>query len=220
MKKASRLFSLLALTLTVFLATGAYAQILEPVKWSYEQKKISEDVVELHFKADIDPGWHLYSQDIPEGGPIPTSFNFDDSDKYKLIGETSEPSATEEYDDNFEMVLKFFDESATFKQKIKVLSEEDFKATGELEFMCCDDKQCLPPDYRKFSFDIKGVAGASQQVTEENTTEDSEAETGQPAEEKAAKADLLAKGDTSNTNEDTTTAAETTKEDEITKKDT
>ncbi len=160
MKRNIRILPFIMLML---LSSAVYSQILEPVTWSFDTKKISDDVVELQLKATMDKGWHLYSQDVPKGGPIATTFNFDKSDNYRLIGDTKEPTPIEEYDKNFEMVLKFFDNSVTFRQRIKVTSEDDFTIEGELEYMCCDDKSCLPPDYVDFSFDIKGVEGAQPQ---------------------------------------------------------
>ncbi len=162
----------------MLLSSGLYSQILEPVTWSFDTKKVSDDVVELQLKATMDKGWHLYSQDVPKGGPIATSFNFDESANYSLIGDTKEPKAIEEYDKNFEMVLKYFDNSVTFRQRIKVTSEEDFTIEGELEYMCCNDESCLPPDYVDFSFDIEGVEGTQPQETQTP-------ESGQQTEEKA-----------------------------------
>lgn len=165
MNKAIRIFSIVSIIALMLSASSALGQILNPVKWSYDQKQISEEIVELQFKATIDPGWHLYSQDIPEGGPIPTSFKFEESNNFELIGKTTEPEPIEEFDKNFDMVLKFFGKSATFKQRIKVTTSEDFELNGELEFMCCDDTRCLPPDFETFSFNIKGAAGAGQPKT-------------------------------------------------------
>ena len=78
-------FALLGLTI------GLQAQILEPVKWSFDQKKISGNEFELIFKAEIDPTWHLYSQDIPMAPPA-TIFTFVEGSGYEFVGSVTEES--------------------------------------------------------------------------------------------------------------------------------
>jgi len=137
-----------------FVTTTVHTQILEPVKWRFSTEQLSDTEFELIFTADIDNKWHLYSQDIPMSPPA-TNFNFDASDGYELIGKTSEESeVVEEYDPNFEMVLKFFTFEAVFKQRVKVLSQSPVNLTGYLEFMCCDDTKCLPPTDVDFEFNL------------------------------------------------------------------
>lgn len=146
-----RIFLLLA---ALMIAFGLKSQILEPVKWSFSQNKISDNEFELVFKASIEPRWHLYSQDIPMSPPA-TTFTFKTSDEYKLIGKVAEESdVIEEYDPNFEMTLKFFANSAVFKQKVKVLVNHPVTVKGSLDFMSCDDTKCLPPADVDFSFDL------------------------------------------------------------------
>lgn len=144
-----------ALFLLAFNLT-ALSQILTPVKWSFSTRQINAGEVELILKATIDKTWHLYSQDIKPNGPVPTTFTFEPSKNYNLVGKVTEPKAIEEVDPNFDMVLKYFADEAIFKQKIRVLTDKDFKIKGFLEFMCCDDKQCLPPTEVDFEFSIKG----------------------------------------------------------------
>jgi len=129
------------------------AQILEPVKWTFSQNKISDDEVELVFTAKIDPTWHLYSQDIPMTPPA-TSFMFNENPDVEFLGGVIEESKViEEFDPNFDMVLKFFANEAIFKQKVKVLKQTT--VTGSLEYMCCDDTKCLPPTEVEYSFKLK-----------------------------------------------------------------
>jgi len=131
-----------------------YSQILDNiVKWEFSQKQISETEVELQFKAEIEENWHLYSQDIPETPPA-TTFTF------IINGDTSikkikEPNAIEEYDSNFEMALKYFVDEAIFKHTIDLSEVDNIKIDGYVDFMVCDDKQCLPPDYEEFNFTLK-----------------------------------------------------------------
>ncbi len=159
-KLISSLFSLF------FFASITCGQILDPVKWSYSTKRLSDDKAELIFKATIEPTWHLYSQDIPDGGPIPTEFIFVKSDAWEAMGPVEERGhLEEEYDPNFMMDLKYYSLEVDFVQTIRILSTEDFEVTGELTFMTCDPIQCLPPEYVDFHFDVDGktasVAGGS-----------------------------------------------------------
>lgn len=161
MKKA-----LLLLTLFSMLTTSNFAQILEPVKWTFKVEQTKPDEATLLMIARADKGWHVYSQDIPPGGPLPTAFTFTKSSAYKLEGKVQEPKAIEENDPNFNMVLKFFADKAVFKQKIKILSQKDFVVKGVLNFMCCDDKQCLPPTDVEFEFNVKGNPNATAATVE------------------------------------------------------
>ena len=98
------------------------AQVITPVKWSFDQKPSGANEIELLFKASIDPGWHLYSINLPKGGPIETTFNFDvDSSKVQLIGGiTAQSVPIKEHDKIFNMDLEYFSKEAVFVQKIKV----------------------------------------------------------------------------------------------------
>lgn len=144
------------LLLVLFLPISSISQILDPVKWSFKTEQKTPGEATLFFIATADKGWHVYSQDIPAGGPIPTTFSFDKSKDFERVGKVTEPKAIEENDPNFDMVLKFFADKAVFKQKIKVLSQKDFTVKGVVNFMCCDDKQCLPPNDVEFSLAVKG----------------------------------------------------------------
>ena len=114
-----------------------HAQILHPVKWNFSVEQKDNEAT-LLLKATIDKQWHLYSQDIADGGPIPTSFKFTPSANYELAGKVTEPKAEEVKDPNFDMVLKFFETSVTFKQKIKLKTDKSFSVKGSLEFMVCN----------------------------------------------------------------------------------
>lgn len=149
-----RYFLLLFIALSTFFAK---AQVLEPVKWSTEVEKLSEDEYLVTFNATIDPGWHMYSQEIAEDGPIPTAFEFlNTENKIELLGGTSEPEVESIYDEVFEMNIRYFSNSASFSQKIKVLDPEVNLLTAQVTFMVCDDKQCLPPDTVDLPFTLDG----------------------------------------------------------------
>ncbi|HEX8377321.1 MAG TPA: cytochrome c biogenesis protein CcdA [Pedobacter sp.] len=138
-----------------FLICGfaSFAQIENPVKWSYSAKAINDTQVELNIQADIQPGWHVYSQFIAEGGPIPTSFKFEKSKDYVLAGKVTEsPKATSSFDKNFNMQIAWHEKQVIFKQLIKPNANTTVK--GIVEFMVCNDQKCLPPEEVEFSIPI------------------------------------------------------------------
>lgn len=136
------------------LATFSFAQVLTPVHWSWKAETISANEYKLVFTAQIDKGWHTYGMYIQDGGPVKTSFNFDKNSNIELIGKMTEagPKVHEGIDDVFGVSVKSFEEKAVFEQRIKVKKNTSLK--GSLEFMVCDDKSCLPPDQKNFSFDL------------------------------------------------------------------
>ncbi|MBA6152907.1 protein-disulfide reductase DsbD family protein [Gelidibacter maritimus] len=153
--------------------TTAKAQVLDPVKWSTSVEKISDTEYDLISTATIDRGWHLYSQEVPEDGPIPTTFMYDTGKDVELIGNTTEEEGRTVNDPVFNMRIKYFDDSAEFRQRINILNKELSIVKGEVEFMVCDDMRCLPPAYIDLDFDLtkaKGFTGTDSVVSEEEST--------------------------------------------------
>jgi thiol:disulfide interchange protein len=142
-----------------------FGQLLKPVKWSFDQKPVGKGEIELIFKASIQKGWHLYSTNLPEGGPIKTTFTFTgDSAKYHTEGEiTPKTAPTKEHDKIFNMDLEFFSNEAIFVQKIKVLSNQSFDLKGTIEYQSCDDETCTLDDH-DFSFKIAGADLTSSSI--------------------------------------------------------
>ncbi|MHA7944627.1 protein-disulfide reductase DsbD domain-containing protein [Formosa sp. 3Alg 14/1] len=138
-----------------FLVGGmSQAQILDPVKWSTSVNKISETEYELIAIADIEKEWHLYSQRVPEDGPIPTSFVYAGNGNYLKKGNTLEGKGHVIQDPVFEMEIKYFENKAEFRQRIKLKGKVPFKIEAIVEFMVCDDSRCLPPTEKELVFDI------------------------------------------------------------------
>ena len=129
--------------------------ILEPVKWAYSVENVNDNEATLVIKATIEKGWHVYSQYIKEGGPIPTSFKFTPSKDYKLIGQVVElPKAKSGNDKNFDnMLISWHENTAFFRQKIQ-LNRPKTIVEGVLEFMVCNDRQCLPPTEVSFKIPV------------------------------------------------------------------
>ncbi|GAP68622.1 thiol:disulfide interchange protein [Bacteroidales bacterium 6E] len=148
----------LLIVLTVLLSFGLKAQVIEPIKWSFEHKQNGNEV-ELIFTATMEPGWHLYDTYLPEGGPIPTEFVFNDTTLFEKVGELQKtPEPIEKFDNIFQLNLRFFSDKAVFTQKIRLLTDNAVDITGHVLFMGCDDEMCLPPNEAEFSFSMKGKA--------------------------------------------------------------
>lgn len=144
------------LILLTFLAAGSSAQILKPVKWEVTSQKVSEGIYDITCKATIDDNWHLYDTQLPEGGPVPTTFNVDtdESSGIELAGAfqaTTRPLV--EHSTTFDMDLKYFITSATFTQRVKVTQPKG-KLVGYIEFMACSGGQCIPPAEADFEFEL------------------------------------------------------------------
>lgn len=145
----------LALLLAVSLfGTGLFAQILQPVKWSYAAKKVSKTEAVLLIKATIDNGWHIYSTRQKEGGPVKTTIDFTPSKDYALNGALAEPKPVTKMEQVFKMNVMYFEKAVVFQQKIK-LKKDQTNIKGKVEYMVCNDKQCLPPEDIDFSIPVK-----------------------------------------------------------------
>lgn len=142
------------LILFSLLSFSAFAQIVNPVRWNWKAEKVGKNEYTLIFTADIEAGWHTYSQYQGDEGAVPTTFTFQKNDNVVLIGKTTEtsPKIHEGMDDVFGVFQKSFSEKAIYTQKVKVSGSTTFK--GAVEYMVCDDKTCLPPNSVDFSFDL------------------------------------------------------------------
>lgn len=158
----------------LFITFSVSAQIFEPVKWQTSVEKISDTEYYLISTATIDKGWHLYSQDVPDDGPIPTSFTYDDQGgKIKIVGNTLEEEGHTIDDPIFKMKIKYFENKASFKQKIEI-EEGVTSIDGFVEFMVCDDTKCLPPTEVDLNFNLaKTAITASDDTSQVNSKETS-----------------------------------------------
>jgi hypothetical protein len=136
-----------------FLSSYALMAQQSPVKWSFELKSKNMESAEFTAKADISKGWNIYSVYMDDGGPVPTSFAFEEIIKGSLIGQIVEKSEKiSAYDELFEMKVIKYKNYAEFSQII-AKSESTIKLKGNVLFMCCDSQRCLPPS--KIPFDLK-----------------------------------------------------------------
>ena len=131
---------LLILTAILTMMVGAAnSQVLKPVKWQITFKKVSEGVYDIICKATIESGWHLYDTKLPENGPQPTVFimDEDESSDIELVGEfKATTEAKVEKSEAFNMELKYFEETVTFVQRVK-LKKDTGKLVGTVEYMAC-----------------------------------------------------------------------------------
>lgn len=160
----------LLLLVLVFQLSSVFGQ-KQYVSWSFSQKNISADEIELSFKAKIEPTWHLYSQIETPDGPLPTYFEFEKSKDFKLIGKVIEPKPIEHAEPVFDnLVVRFFENTAVFKQKIKVLTNKPFTVKGFIDGMACNESQCQkfsPPVDFSFKLEVPDLVAG---VTETSTT--------------------------------------------------
>lgn len=166
----------LYLLLTIVSLSTVQSQILDPVKWSTSVKKISETEYDLISKATIEGGWHLYSQVVPEGGPLPTVFTFEENNAYKTIGKVKEGKGVTELDPVFDMIITFFSNTATFTQRVQLTENKGTTVKGEVEFMVCDDTRCLPPNYVDLIFKIPDPKKDSDSAIAVVDTDDSKSD--------------------------------------------
>ena len=185
MKKLLSIIGLLLATLSL------QAQIFDPVSFKTEFNKVSDDVAEIVFTAKIDPGWHIYSTDLGDGGPISASFNIDKITGAHVDGKLL-PVGNEQavYDKLFGMDVRYFEKEAKFVQRIR-LEGGTYRIEGYLEYAACNDQNCLPPSEESFMFtgtaDIAAAEGeATEDEAEDEEKEESSAENEETTESSVA----------------------------------
>ena len=138
------------------ISIAASAQSNKEVKWTYSAKKIADKTYEVHIIASINGNYHMYAQNAGDG-PISTSFTFTKNPLLALDGKPKEVGKMKKiYEDAFKSEVKFYEKSVEFVQKLKVKGAVKTKLAGKVEFMVCNDKQCLPPAEVDFSVNIGG----------------------------------------------------------------
>lgn len=155
------------------------AQILKPVKWSFDIEKVKDKEYDLKFTATIDKGWTVYSQYTADDGPVPTTINFDAMEGIQLVGKAKESGHKKQGMDPFfgVEVIKFLDdEPFVISQRIKVLDASK-PIIGYVDYMACDHEKCLPPTAEDFEFSIPpdgaspvstvNISSAGQDITAE-----------------------------------------------------
>ena len=145
-------------------AVVVQAQIQDPVKFNSELKILAADEAEVVFTAAIDKGWHVYSTDLGDGGPISATFNVEKISGAEVVGKLK-PMGKEisTFDKLFEMKVRYFENTAQFVQKLK-LTGGAYQLEGYLEYGACNDENCLPPTQVPFQFFGKAEGAAKEAV--------------------------------------------------------
>jgi DsbC/DsbD-like thiol-disulfide interchange protein len=145
------------LSLFVLLSATVVSAQLNPITWSFSATKIGDKTYELHMKATIQNGWHLYSQTQPEDAiAIPTNFTFNSNPLVKLDGKIKEVGKMEKFsDEKLGISANQYSHTVDFVQVVKLKVNTKTALTGSVEYQTCDDKKCLPPKTVNFTAPIQ-----------------------------------------------------------------
>jgi len=122
------------------------AQSSKQVNWSYTAKKIADKTYEVHMTAAIGGDFHLYAQDAGGDGPIPTSFTFTKSPLLALDGKVKENGKlVKKFESAWNHDVKYYEKTVDFVQVVQLKSNVKTNLAGKVEFMVCNDHECLPP---------------------------------------------------------------------------
>ena len=156
-----RLFSMVVLLITTT------AAMVAQINFNVSYKRVSPTELDVVFTGTADAGWHIYSTNIPDGGPNPAEFGVDKLEGAELVGSLQPGAgAKTEYDAMFEMDITFFENNCTFTQRLK-LTAENYAVKGYLNYSACNDQNCLPPT--NVEFDLKGADGPKAAAVKETT---------------------------------------------------
>lgn len=143
---------LFALILMMFIGV---VNAQQKITWTYSAKSLGNNKYEVHIIANPPPGWHVYSQLTPDGGPVPTSFKFNKNALISIHGKVAEKGKVITYfDKNFKVDVKYFEGKADFVQIVTVKGKIKTNISGEVESMICNDRTCMPPTTEKFNISL------------------------------------------------------------------
>jgi thiol:disulfide interchange protein DsbD len=147
-------FLVLLLTMAGFFTASAQPN---PVSWAFSSKKIGDKTYEVHLTANIEAGWHLYSQAQPDDAvALPTDFKLNSNPLLSLEGKIKEVGKMEKFHDaKLEVSAHQYSNKVDFVQVVKLKANAKTTLTGNVVFQTCDDKKCLQPKTVNFSVPIK-----------------------------------------------------------------
>ena len=158
----------LSLVMLTAIVIGTSAQT-SPVSFSTKEKRTANDEIEISFTAAIENGWHVFSTNLPSGGPIPTTLTIEQCDGAQAIGSLhSKGQEKEEYSDVFGMKLRFFERTATFSQRFRITGSS-YRIKGYLRYASCNATMCMPP--RNVEFEAKGEGQKQAKATSPTSKE-------------------------------------------------
>ncbi|MFL5739768.1 MAG: protein-disulfide reductase DsbD domain-containing protein [Flavisolibacter sp.] len=133
-----------------------FSQVKNPVKWSFASKKMDQNTWEIRLTATIDASWHMYSQTTPDGGPSATVISFTKNPLIALDGPAKEEGKLEQkHEELFGVDVKQFSNKVVFVQTIKLKAKAKTAISGTIEYMTCNNRECLPPTSQTFSIAIQ-----------------------------------------------------------------
>lgn len=145
----------LTIIAAIILFSCLHAQVQDPVKWNYSAIKKSDKEYTITISATLAPDWHIYSMTTPDGGPVATTFNFKRNPLITISGKTIETGNPKTiHDDIFGVDVKYYAETVTFVQPIKLKSTVKTNLSGTVKYMVCNDKMCLPPKTVPFNIQL------------------------------------------------------------------
>lgn len=147
----------LLLTLLLFAGFISMAQSNKMVQWKYEVKKIGDKTYEVHMTANINGNFHMYAQKVGVEGPLPTTFSFTKNPLITLQGDVKEVGKLiKKHETVWEGNVNYYEKSVDFVQVVKLKANVKTNLAGKVEFMVCDEKQCLPPGDVEIKVNIGG----------------------------------------------------------------
>jgi thiol:disulfide interchange protein DsbD len=132
-----------------------FAQVQNPVSWSFSAKESADNSYEVHLTATIERGWHIYSQTTPDGGPVPTAITFSKNPLLTLSGDPKKWEIRRAQRALFGVNVKQYSNNVDFVQTVKIKGNAKTAVKGSVEFMVCNNKECLPPKTIEFSVSLK-----------------------------------------------------------------
>jgi len=143
--------------LAILMISIALAQSSKQVQWVYSAKRIADKIYEVHMMATINGDYHLYSQDVGGEGPVATSFSFVKSPLLILDGRVKESGKLiKKFETAWNHDVRYYEKSVEFVQVVKLKSNIKTDLSGKVEFMVCNDKQCLPPAEVEIKVNVGG----------------------------------------------------------------
>ncbi len=152
-----RIFSLTIILFSVYSTVFAQQGSAKMVKWNFTSKKISDKTYEVHFSAMIDGRYHMYAQNVGSEGPVATAFTFTKNPLITYNGKVKEVGKViKKHEEVWKGDVSYYEKMVDFVQTVQLKSKVKTNVGGKVEFMVCDDKQCLPPSEVDFKIDIGG----------------------------------------------------------------
>lgn len=143
-------------TLLLLLTCTAHAQFISPVKWKYEVRNAAPNLYDVYLTAHIEAPWHIYSQFLAEGGPIPTQIVFGKNPLLTITGKAKEiGKAVKEHEEVFKMDVTYFPRQVSFVQRVKKAGNIKTNLSGTITYMICKEGECLPVTKQDFNLRIE-----------------------------------------------------------------